>query len=112
MKLCPNCSEAIPILRIARCQNTLVCPRCGLKLWPDRRSQILMFGALVAFFPIALFLARRLTGHSFVFGLLFGLGFGLCAGGVGCLIYAWTVRLHTHQANAHRSGSRSWGGLV
>ena len=112
MKLCPNCSEPIPILRIARCQTTLVCPGCGMALWPDRRSQILMWGTLVAFFPLALFLARRLTGHSLVFGLIFGLAFGLCAGGAGCLIYAWTVRLHTHHSDGRRPGPRSWGGLV
>jgi hypothetical protein len=81
-------------------------------LWPDRRSHIFMFGALVAFFPIALFLARSLPGHSFGFGLFFGLVFGVAAGGVGCLIYAWTVRLRTHRAGQHRPGPRSWGGLV
>jgi hypothetical protein len=71
-----------------------------------------MLVALVAFFPIAMFLARRLSGHSLVFGLVFGLAFGVCAGGVGCLIYAWTVRLRTHRADARRGGPRSWGGLV
>jgi hypothetical protein len=73
---------------------------------------MLMSGTMVAFFPIALFLARRLPGHSFVFGLFFGLAFGMSAGVVGCLIYAWTVRLHTHQTDGHGSGPRSWGGLV
>lgn len=112
MKLCPGCSEAIPVLRIARCPNNLRCPRCGTKLWPDRRSHLLMFGTLLAFLPLALFLARHLSGRSFGFGLLLGLVFGLCAGGVGCLIYAWTVRLRTHPADQHHSGPRMWRGLV
>jgi hypothetical protein len=38
--------------------------------------------------------------------------FGLCAGGVGCLIYAWTVRLRTHPADQHHCGPRMWRGLV
>ena len=112
MKLCPGCSEAIPVLRIARCPNSLRCPRCGAKLWPDRRSHFLMFATLIAFFPLALFLARDLSGRSFGFGLLLGLVFGLCAGGAGCLIYAWTVRLRTHPADHHHSGPRTSGGLV
>ena len=109
MKLCPHCSTPIAILRIARCHNALKCRGCGRELCPDRRSQTLMFATLVAFFPVALYLARRITGHSFLFGVIVGLLFGMAAGGAGCLIYAWTVRLHE---NDHRPAPRSWGGLV
>jgi hypothetical protein len=59
-----------------------------------------------------LFLTRHLTGHGFVFAVFFGLAFGLCAGGAGCLLYAWTVRLHTHHTHHRHTGPRSWGGLV
>lgn len=110
MKYCPNCAGAIPILRIARCQNCLVCPCCGTQLQPDRRSQLLMFATLLALFPLALFLARRLAGHTFVFGMFLGLAFGVGAGLLGCLIYAWTVRLHSQ--GERREMPRSWGGLV
>jgi len=77
MKACPRCSEPIAILKIARCQNTLECPRCGVQLSPDRRSQILMSSTLLAFLPLALYLTRRLSGHSFLFGMCFGLAFGI-----------------------------------
>ena len=111
MKACPGCSAAIPVLRIARSRDGLICPGCGLRLCPDRRSQILMFGTLLAFFPLALYLGRRLPVHSFLVGFLGGIVFGMCAAAIGCLIYAWTVRLHTHHPGRF-SEPRSWGGLV
>jgi len=109
VKACPHCSAPISILRIARCQNDLKCSCCGQKLRPDRRSQAFLFATLIAFFPLALFLTRHINGQSFLFGLLLGMGFGIAAGCIGCLIYACTVRLHED----HRQEEpRNWGGLV
>ena len=109
MKLCPHCSSPIAILRIARSHGALRCPCCSRELCPDKRSQALMFATLLAFFPLALFLCRHMSGHSFLFGALLGLVFGIGAASIGCLIYALTVRLHEYHK---RQAPRSWGGLV
>ena len=115
MKMCPNCSKAIAILRIARSKDAFFCPCCGTELRADRRSRVLMYASLTAFVPLAWFLVLRLTGHSFVFGLCIGTGVGLCAGAAGCLIYALTVRFRPHHpgdARPFTAGRRNWGGLI
>ncbi len=115
MKLCPNCSNPISLLEIARHPDTLVCPCCGLELKPDRRSELCMFGMLAAFLPLTLYLIRHISGHSLVFGFVLGFLVAILAGVACSLAYAATVRFHCHRAGEPRpatAGPRMWGGLV